>query len=197
MLFENVREDIRVFNILNRNHSRLLSYLYFPGFRTVLLIRLSHWCYKHHLAPFAYLITLFNDFTAGIWLGPQVQIGPGFYLGHARGLVANPNTRLGRYCTVVQQVSLGGSAIIIGDCVNIGAGARVISSTDNPIIISDYVKVGAGAVVTKNVPSFSIVAGVPAQVLRTVSMHEIEETWGAFLSTAELADISSRLSQIQ
>ncbi|MCF2609339.1 serine acetyltransferase [Prevotella copri] len=34
------------------------------------------------------------------------------------------------------------------------------------VVIGDYVKIGAGAVVVKNVPPNSVVAGVPAKVIK-------------------------------
>jgi acetyltransferase-like isoleucine patch superfamily enzyme len=45
---------------------------------------------------------------------------------------------------------------------SIGTNATIIAG----VIIGEYSVVGAGAVVTKNVPSFSIVAGNPAKILK-------------------------------
>lgn len=52
--------------------------------------------------------------------------------------------------------------IIIGDNVQIGAGAIVLSG----ITIGNNVIVGAGAVVTKNLESNCVVVGNPAQIIR-------------------------------
>ena len=51
---------------------------------------------------------------------------------------------------------------IIGDNVFIGAGAKILGD----ITIGDNCVIGANSVVVKSVPSNSIVAGVPAKVLR-------------------------------
>ena len=52
--------------------------------------------------------------------------------------------------------------VIIGDGSHIGEGACIFSN----VTIGEHVVVGANAVVTKNVPSFCVVAGVPARILR-------------------------------
>lgn len=54
--------------------------------------------------------------------------------------------------------------IVIGKNVWIGAGATVLPG----ITIGDHAIVAAGAVVTKDVPENTVVAGVPAKVLRTI-----------------------------
>lgn len=67
---------------------------------------------------------------------------------------------------------MGGAGIpIIGNNVTIYAGAKVFGK----IIIGDDVYVGANAVVTKDIPSHSVVAGVPAKIIKT--RNAINETW--------------------
>ena len=50
---------------------------------------------------------------------------------------------------------------IIGDYVKIGGGACLLPE----ITIGEYATVAAGAVVTKDVPAYAIVAGVPAKII--------------------------------
>jgi acetyltransferase-like isoleucine patch superfamily enzyme len=48
---------------------------------------------------------------------------------------------------------------------SIGSGATILSN----VVIGEHAIVGAGSVVTRDVPAYSIVAGNPARVLRSVS----------------------------
>lgn len=65
----------------------------------------------------------------------------------------------------------GGGIPIIGNNVTIYAGAKVFGK----ITIGDDVIIGANAVVTKDIPSHSMVAGVPAKIIKT--RNDINEMW--------------------
>jgi len=54
--------------------------------------------------------------------------------------------------------------IIIGDNVWIATRATILKG----VIIGDGAVVAAGAVVTKDVPPFALVGGVPAKIIRTI-----------------------------
>ena len=58
---------------------------------------------------------------------------------------------------------------IIGSNVEFGVGSKVMG----PVKIGNNVIIGANAVITKDVPSNSIVAGIPARVIR--KLDPIEE----------------------
>lgn len=67
---------------------------------------------------------------------------------------------------------MGGAGIpTIGNNVTIYAGAKVFGK----ITIGDDVVIGANAVVTKDIPSHSMVAGVPAKIIKTRT--DINEMW--------------------
>ncbi len=162
-----------------------LAFLYYPGVRTTLLLRLSSWLLAHGLAPAAYLLVLFNDLTAGVWVGPRSEIGPGLVLGHPRGLVVNPEVRIGSFCSLAQHVSLGGPRTSLGDFVDVNAGAIVISTKRRPVHVGDFSVLGAGSVVTRDVEPFSVVAGVPARTIRTLTVEEWLEDRPWFAPFAE------------
>lgn len=94
------------------------------------------------------------------------------------------NAQIGRYCSIADGVHIGLARhqlstisshpllegqnppierITIGSDVWIGAGAMLVG---NGISVGDGAVIGAGAVVTKSVPPYAIVGGVPAKVIR-------------------------------
>lgn len=110
-------------------------------------------------------------------------------------VVIGDYTRLGLHCTVIGPVTIGNhvnlaqgitvsalnhnfedtrlrideqgvntSEIIIDDDVWIGANAVITAG----VHIGRHSVVAAGAVVTKDVPEYSVVGGVPAKVIRTI-----------------------------
>ncbi len=98
----------------------------------------------------------------------EAELGEGTLLGYGGiGVVIHKATKVGRHCLISQQVTLGGrsgieGAPVIGDYVRIGAGAKILGN----IHIGDFAVIGANAVVLKDVPSATVVAGVPARELR-------------------------------
>lgn len=65
-------------------------------------------------------------------------------------------------CTIPFNASHGGNTTIIGNDVWIGEGVTIMGG----LTIGDGAILGAGAVVTKNVPPYAIMGGVPARVIR-------------------------------
>ncbi len=79
-------------------------------------------------------------------------------------------TIVGDYVTVGHRVILHGCKV--GNYVLIGMGAVVMDGVE----IEDFVLVGAGALLTPNkrFPSYTLVAGFPAKVVRELRQEEVE-----------------------
>ena len=98
----------------------------------------------------------------------QTCIGPGLYLGHGLGIVINgsavigSNVSIGQFCTIG---SSEGKAATIEDNVQIHPGVCVVGD----ILLGHHSVVGAGAVVTKTVPPYAVVAGVPAKIVKYIN----------------------------
>lgn len=105
--------------------------------------------------------------SSGAELQPGTEVGPGVVLKHTTGLVVGGEVVAGARLTLHQNVTLGdrrpfGGQPVLGDDVTVGAGASVLG----PVRIGDRVVIAAHAVVLEDVPADSLVAGVPARVVR-------------------------------
>jgi serine O-acetyltransferase len=174
-----LKEDFRVFCMVYPRN-KILSVLYLPDFRVVFIYRVAQLCHQvRFLRVISYVLSAVNDFIHGVWISGRVQAGPGLFLGHPRGLVVHPDTRIGGYCSIVHRVTIGGPKVTIGDFVEIGAGAQIISNERGigELHVGSNVLIGAGAVVVRDVPSNSVAVGVPARVVKTINP---EDNWVAF-----------------
>lgn len=95
------------------------------------------------------------------------KIGGGLRLLHPFATVINAE-RIGKNALIFQQVTIGykdGKKPIIHDNVTICCGAKVLGG----VTIGNNVIIGANAVVVKDVPDNSVVAGVPAKIIKKLS----------------------------
>lgn len=100
---------------------------------------------------------------------PSTKIGKGTkcaYLGI--GIVIHGRAVIGENCIIGQGVTIGGRSKKvevprIGNNCYLGAGCRLLGD----IIIGDNSIIGPNSVVLENVPSNSIVVGIPARVIKS------------------------------
>ena len=97
------------------------------------------------------------------------------------GVLIHPKTKIGKYCMIGSNVTIG-AAPIIGDNVYISTGAKLIGVG---IKIGSFSIIGANAVVNKDVPPFSIVAGVPGKIIKTINPGNLDEYLEDYLAVVE------------
>lgn len=143
----------------------------YPGIKAVLLYRIAHFFWSIGM-PFIprYLSDIARELT-GIEIHPGAEIGSEFFIDHGSGVVIGETTIIGDNCTIYSGVVLGGTSIkkekrhpTIGDNVVIGTGAKVLG----PVTVSDNVRIGANSVVVNDVPSNSVVVGVPGKIVSRI-----------------------------
>lgn len=92
-----------------------------------------------------------------------------YHLAGGGGCMVNAK-KIGNYCTLQTGVLLGNAHYsedekpVLGDNVTFGPGAKVLGK----VKVGDNVFIAANAVVTKDVPSNTIVGGVPAKIIKNI-----------------------------
>lgn len=139
-----------------------------PGFHSVLLYRLSRWCYLHRLRWLSILINYVASALTGAQISHRADIGKGLVIYHPHGIVIGGTAVLGEQCVLVHanvigQLFGGGDRPLIGHRFYAATGAKLLGK----IRIGDDVRVGPNAVVLESLPDGVTVAGNPARVVRT------------------------------
>ena len=134
----------------------------------VKLYRVGRWCYQRRvpIIPKLAYYSIFLIYNSAVPM--SVEIGEGTLFGHGGiGVILHPRCRIGKHVVIGAQVTIGGRSRLwdvptIEDRCCIGAGAKILG----PIRVGEGSVVGANAVVIRDVPPHSVVAGVPARVVR-------------------------------
>lgn len=122
----------------------------------------------------ATFVSQISRFLTGIEIEPGAKISDKVIFSHGMGAVIGFSSIVGENVVIRHGVTLGagnfrpmdGQRIHpeIEDFCSIGAGAVILG----PITIGHHSVIGANSVVTKDVPPNSVVAGIPAKIIRTV-----------------------------
>lgn len=153
------------------NFKNFLKYYFtHPEFKVVFYYRLySKWYQNGGMVKkiFSKILWLINVKNSACYISPKSNIGMSLRLPHATGIVIGDNVKIGNNCIIYQNVTIGKSKSddypVIGNNVTIYAGSVLIGK----IKIGDNVIIGANSVVNKNVQENTIVAGVPAKVIKS------------------------------
>jgi len=117
--------------------------------------------------------SVYSGFSLLVGAGAELELGSGFF-NHGARIVCGARISIGDKCWFGPEVMLrdddehaiaGGTRtapIVIGNNIWVGARAIILKG----VTIGDGAIVAAGAVVAKDVPPRTLVAGVPARVVR-------------------------------
>ena len=175
-MFFNLRYDFnREFNKYPQKNKigRVFNCFWSLGFQGVCSYRICRWLYLRRI-PFVHiLIQRGAELITGISIPPTVEIGRGLLIEHFGGIVINSGSRIGEFCTISHCVTIGnkkpgGKSPVIGNNVYICVGAKILGD----IQIGDNCIIAANAVVLDSVPANSIVAGIPAKVIKTINNRD-------------------------
>ena len=110
----------------------------------------------------------FNNASMGTHLGYGAKFKSPPKLPHGLyGIIVSHRAVIGENCTIFHQVTIGegkGGALIIGDNVLIGAGAKIIGN----IHVGSGARIGVNAVVVHDVPENGVVVA-PEGVLKSTT----------------------------
>ncbi|WP_258070697.1 serine O-acetyltransferase, partial [Vibrio jasicida] len=155
-----------------------LNVLIFTGAKmnAIILYRISNFLYlnKVPLLPRFIKAVIFVMYNSVVPYSTKIGRYSKFAYGGI-GVVLHSKVTIGEKVIIGQNVTIGRQLNpegipTIGNNVYISAGARVLGD----ITIGDNVIIGANAVVINDIPPNSIVAGVPAKVIKSVDVDIYE-----------------------
>jgi serine O-acetyltransferase len=166
-------KDIAFFEDLSVAREGLLSL----GFWALQIYRFGHLRYRFNskliripLGVIHLFLSKWAEMLCGVTIGVSAKIGRRLIIEHSGAIVIHGNAVLGDDCIVRQGVTIGNrqlnapfDAPVIGNRVNIGAGAKILGK----VHVGDDAQIGANAVVIEDVPAHSVAVGVPARVIPT------------------------------
>jgi serine O-acetyltransferase len=158
-------------------------FLLFPGATSLVLYRLTHHFYyrfkPHALGKLLYGVTFFfsqlYSVLVGIEISPHAHLGSGLFINHFGGIHIGP-VHMGENCNLSHGVTFGYSSRVtdsemkknsitdapgIGNRVWVGPGSLIAG----PVSIGDDSVIGGNSLVTRDVPRYGVVIGVPAKVV--------------------------------
>ena len=123
-------------------------------------------------------VELATGLGAHLMIGAEVSIDGGASIGCTGNIYIGNRVRIGAFAMIVdtdfhdaynRSIRPAPNPVTIEDDVWIGAKASILSG----VHIGRGAVIGTGAVVTKDVPAYTVVEGVPARVVRTLDPNRM------------------------
>ncbi|GAX74909.1 hypothetical protein CEUSTIGMA_g2355.t1 [Chlamydomonas eustigma] len=151
--------------------------LYFKGYHAIQAHRIAHALWMRNQKVLALALQSRMSEVYAVDIHPAARIGKGILLDHGTGVVIGETAVIGNNCSLLQNVTLGGTGKEVGDRhpkimnnVLIGASATVLGN----IVIGDGAQIAAGSLVLKPVEPHTMVAGSPAKPVGKVMDNPAE-----------------------
>ena len=159
--------------------SKLSLILTYPGVKAIFFHKIANFFATAKFDLIARIISQFSRFLTGIEIHPKAKIGKNLFIDHGMGVVIGETSDIADNVTIYHMVTLGGISPSINsndqrevkrhptlhDNVVVGSGAQILG----PVIVGKNAKIGANAVVTKNVPEYAVMVGIPAKNVGTAT----------------------------
>jgi serine O-acetyltransferase len=196
-----LRNDIRAAKDRDPAQPSTLQVIFaYPGVHAVWGHRISHRLWRRNAKVAARVFAELTRILTGVEIHPGATLGSGLFIDHATGVVIGETAEVGDDVTIYHGVTLGGTGAdtgkrhpTIGDRVIIGAGAKVLG----PIKVGDDSRIGANAVVVKEVPSSSVVIGVPGQIVSRVRPGTADDSMMPDLVGVSLQSLLTRVAKLE
>lgn len=200
-MLEAIRRDIRAARERDPAVPTTLQVIFaYPGVHAIWGHRINHWLWRRGARLLARITAEITRILTGVEIHPGAVLGPGLFIDHATGVVIGETAEVGEDVTLYHGVTLGGSGRdtgkrhpTIGDRVTIGAGAKILGA----IKIGDDSRIGANAVVVKEVPSSSVVVGVPGQVISRSRPGSPDDSMMPDLVGVSLQSLLTRVTRLE
>lgn len=151
----------------------ILIPIFYPTTWPIIIYRFGSWVVKLKISIFRlplYVIYFFlkrlTEILTTIEISEYAEIGGGFYIAHIGNIIIAHHTKIGKYASMHQGVTIGvdGSSDklpVIGDRVYFGAGAKIFGQ----ITLGDGVVIGANAVINRDAQDNATIVGIPGKII--------------------------------